>query len=147
MPVMRRRVVCGLLEVMLTLAPTRRLRSVDLPTLGRPMIATRPAGCTGAASGARCEVIRLPRGLLLGAAAAGALPPRTYVELGNHAFDLELLLVRLAPRGDDRIVRQREVPCLQVLLQHRLRVLARDRRVDGIERFSQQRAHHPARRL
>src|SRR5262245_15544938 len=109
---------------MLTLAPTRRLRSVDLPTLGRPTIATRPARCARAASGARCELIRLTRGLLLGAAAAGALPPRAYVELGNHAFDLELLLVRLPARGDDGIVRQREAACLQVLLQHRLRVLA-----------------------
>src|SRR5262245_19671218 len=124
MPVMRRRVVWGLLEVMLTFAPTRQLRSVDLPTLGRPTIATRPARCAGAASGARCELIRLARSLLLGAAAAGALSPRAYVELGNHAFDLELLLVRLAPRADHRILRQREPTCLQVLMQHRLGILA-----------------------
>ena len=37
---MRWRVVCGLREVMLTFWPTSRLSSVDLPTLGRPTIAT-----------------------------------------------------------------------------------------------------------
>ena len=39
MPWMRWRVVCAFFEVMLTLAPTRRLVSVDLPTLGRPITA------------------------------------------------------------------------------------------------------------
>jgi hypothetical protein len=39
MPWMRWRVVCAFFEVMLILAPTRRLVSVDLPTLGRPMTA------------------------------------------------------------------------------------------------------------
>ena len=43
MPSRRWRVVCGRLEVMLTLAPTSALTSVDLPTLGRPMTATWPA--------------------------------------------------------------------------------------------------------
>src|SRR2546423_13416619 len=36
------RVVCGFLEVMLILAPTMALTSVDLPTFGRPTIATWP---------------------------------------------------------------------------------------------------------
>ena len=39
---MRWRVVCGLRDVIETFAPTSRLSSVDLPTLGRPTIATRP---------------------------------------------------------------------------------------------------------
>jgi hypothetical protein len=39
-PVTRWRVVCAFFDVMLTRSPTRRLSSVDLPTLGRPAIAT-----------------------------------------------------------------------------------------------------------
>jgi hypothetical protein len=42
MPVMRWRVVCALREVMLIFCPTSALSSVDLPTLGRPTMATRP---------------------------------------------------------------------------------------------------------
>ncbi len=40
--VMRRRVVCGWSDTMLTLRPTRLLTSVDLPALGRPSTATNP---------------------------------------------------------------------------------------------------------
>ena len=43
MPITRRRVVCTLGETIETLVPTSRLSSVDLPTLGAPMIATNPA--------------------------------------------------------------------------------------------------------
>ena len=39
---MRWRVVCGLREVMLMRAPTSAFSSVDLPTDGRPTIATWP---------------------------------------------------------------------------------------------------------
>src|SRR5512133_3302096 len=42
MPEMRLRVVCGLAETMLTLAPMTALSRVDLPTLGRPTRATYP---------------------------------------------------------------------------------------------------------
>ena len=42
MPVMRWRVVCALSEVMLIFCPTSAFSSVDLPTFGRPTIATRP---------------------------------------------------------------------------------------------------------
>ena len=47
---MRWRVVCALLEVMLIFWPTSAFSSVDLPTLGRPTIATRPHRCAGAAA-------------------------------------------------------------------------------------------------
>ena len=40
---MRLRVVCGLGVTMASFSPTMRLSSVDLPTLGRPRIATVPA--------------------------------------------------------------------------------------------------------
>jgi hypothetical protein len=35
-------VVCGFFDVMLTFSPTSAFMSVDLPTLGRPTIATCP---------------------------------------------------------------------------------------------------------
>jgi hypothetical protein len=42
MPVMRWRVVCALRDVMLTFWPTRAFINVDLPTFGRPTMATMP---------------------------------------------------------------------------------------------------------
>src|SRR2546429_3961862 len=42
MPRIRARVVCTLRETIVTLAPTRALTSVDLPTLGAPISATKP---------------------------------------------------------------------------------------------------------
>src|ERR1700737_3666226 len=50
-PTIRLRVVCGLAETMETFCPRMRLRSVDLPALGRPTRATTPN-----------FVSRLPRG-------------------------------------------------------------------------------------
>ncbi len=52
MPVMRCRVVCALAEVMLIFWPTSALSSVDLPTFGRPTMATRPQRRSAAAVGA-----------------------------------------------------------------------------------------------
>ena len=43
MPKTRIRVVPGFRETMATLRPKARLRKVDLPTLGRPTMATNPA--------------------------------------------------------------------------------------------------------
>ena len=42
-PARRLRVVCGLGVTIASFSPTMRLSSVDLPTLGRPRIATVPA--------------------------------------------------------------------------------------------------------
>src|SRR5580698_9787320 len=42
MPVMRWRVFCALRDVILTFWPTSAFINVDLPTLGRPTIATMP---------------------------------------------------------------------------------------------------------
>src|SRR3954464_15803629 len=42
MPITRRRVVCGLSEVIATLPPASAFTSVDLPTFGRPATATKP---------------------------------------------------------------------------------------------------------
>ena len=53
MPVMRCRVVCAFADVMLTFWPTSAFSKVDLPTFGRPTIATRPQCCAaGAGAGA-----------------------------------------------------------------------------------------------
>src|SRR5581483_975390 len=49
MPRITRRVVCGLSETIVTLAPTYKFNSVDLPTLGRPTMAQKPARCAGGA--------------------------------------------------------------------------------------------------
>ena len=50
MPVMRCRVVCALAEVMLIFWPTSAFSSVDLPTFGRPTMATSPQRCGAAGS-------------------------------------------------------------------------------------------------
>ena len=42
MPRISARVVCTLRETIVTLAPTSALTSVDLPTLGAPISATKP---------------------------------------------------------------------------------------------------------
>jgi hypothetical protein len=42
MPLIARRVVCGLLLVIATLVPTSAFMSVDLPTFGRPANAANP---------------------------------------------------------------------------------------------------------
>ena len=52
MPVMRWRVVCALFEVMLIFWPTSAFKSVLLPTLGRPTMATRPQRCASAGGAA-----------------------------------------------------------------------------------------------
>ena len=55
-PTMRLRVVCGLGVTMASFSPTMALSRVDLPTLGRPMMATVPAmrrASSPAASGLR----------------------------------------------------------------------------------------------
>ena len=53
MPVMRCRVVCALADVMLIFCPTSALSKVDLPTFGRPTMATSPQRCGCAAGSGR----------------------------------------------------------------------------------------------
>src|SRR5580658_11197906 len=49
MPRISARVVCTLRETMVTLEPTSALTSVDLPTLGAPISATKPQRVAGGA--------------------------------------------------------------------------------------------------
>src|SRR5204863_92544 len=56
MPRIRARVVCTLRETMVTLEPTSALTSVDLPTLGAPISATKPQRVAPVAAGAASSV-------------------------------------------------------------------------------------------
>src|SRR5206468_8569203 len=51
MPRIKARVVCTLRETMVTLEPTSALTSVDLPTLGAPISATKPQAVSPDAAG------------------------------------------------------------------------------------------------
>ena len=80
-PRMAWRVVWALWEVMASFRPRMRFSSVDLPTLGRPTMATWPQrwGASGGGVGRGLDVMSDQfqhefRRLLFGAAAAGALP-------------------------------------------------------------------------
>src|SRR4051812_36235009 len=50
MPRINARLVCTLRETIVTLEPTRALTSVDLPTLGAPISATKPQRVSGEGS-------------------------------------------------------------------------------------------------
>src|SRR6202140_2858461 len=57
MPRISARVVCTLRETIVTLEPTSALTSVDLPTLGAPISATKPQAVAGAAPASGLSVI------------------------------------------------------------------------------------------
>src|SRR6202158_5450240 len=57
MPRISARVVCTLRETIVTLEPTSALTSVDLPTLGAPISATKPQAVAGATSSGGLSVI------------------------------------------------------------------------------------------
>src|SRR6185437_13104210 len=132
MPVIRWRVVCGFFDVMLMRAPTSAFSSVDLPTEGRPTIATWPARCAASSAIAtrfRQQIERLCRGLLLGGTAACAGAARRDPEVGDPALDDECLRVRLAGRRDDLVDWLGQPPLVQRFLQPRFRILAEARRI------------------
>src|SRR5258708_33831019 len=62
MPRMTARVVCTLGVTIVTLLPTIALTMVDFPTLGAPMIATKPQPCAPVACGASLEVASISTG-------------------------------------------------------------------------------------
>ncbi len=89
MPAIRRRVVCGRSETIVTCAPQMALTSVDLPTLGRPASATiphrKPSGgdwCSGITEGnhGRAGMIAA-----LSTAAAGAMTASARSDCGRDA--------------------------------------------------------------
>src|SRR5262252_7075783 len=120
------RVVCTLRLTMLTLAPTRVLTRVDLPTFGAPMMAMKPqrVSGTGAASlmGASANAFAGKQGRgggLLGGALAGAFAAGRLgaldANLGGEAGRMIGSLARHL-----HVVRQIEAFALSPLLQRRL---------------------------
>src|SRR6266853_1796028 len=131
MPRISARVVCTLRETMVTLEPTSALTSVDLPTLGAPISATKPqrvaAGTAGAASSRGSSVIGTAgdafafdhhgRCDLFGGAlaAADAFGRRQTRQVHRHA---ELRIVMRPGALDLAIDRRRQPLALRPLLQH-----------------------------
>ena len=66
-------------------------------------------------------------------------------QLRDFTTHFEDLLVRVPPRGDDRVVRQWQAPSLEILLQQRLRILVRRARVDFLESVMEKRPYHRVR--
>src|SRR5207245_11281297 len=137
-PVMRWRVVCAFFDVMLTFCPTSRLRSVDLPTFGRPTIATWPqrklAGSDDSVMGSdSCtghrHCVRGGGGGLFGGPSAGTRAARHDRQRRNPAVDSERLRMRFTGDGHDDVLGDRELSPLQPFLQPGLPVFPQRRRL------------------
>ena len=135
MPWMRWRVVCALLDVMRDvradeLVEERRLADVG-PADDRHVCRARNGAAghaTPAFASRELGEDRLGR-LLLGRAAARALPSATRPVPSPGTRRVKTCCVRLAVDVDARVARHRQPPALQPFLQARLRVLAERRRV------------------
>src|SRR6266702_2003878 len=125
------RVVCALWETIVTLVPTSALMSVDLPTLGAPMRATKPQRLSSGApaAGSAIEAFRLDAlagqhgggGGLLGRALGAAEPFRRRA-VGKLDSDAELgIMVGPGPL-DLAIGRGGEAARLRPFLKHSLGV-------------------------
>src|SRR5258708_18410048 len=142
MPRISARVVCTLRETMVTLEPTSALTSVDLPTLGAPISATKPqrvaAGTVDAASSRGSSVIGtagdafafdhhgrcdLFGGALAAADAFGRRQPR---QIHRNA---KLRIVIRPGALDLAIDRRRQPLALRPFLQHRLGIAQRPPRL------------------
>src|SRR5712671_2095823 len=139
MPRISARVVCTLRETIVTLEPTRALTSVDLPTLGAPISATKPQRvAAGAASSGgssvmgtagdafafdhhgRCDLFG---GALAAADAFGRREPR---QIHRNA---KLRIVMRPGALDLAIDRRRQPLALRPFLQHRLGIAQRPPRL------------------
>src|SRR4051812_1253776 len=138
MPRIRARVVCTFRETMVTLEPTRALTSVDLPTLGAPISATKPQRVSPDAPGVDSTVIAAAadafafdhyggRDLLGGAlGAAHAFCGRESRQIDG---DPELRVVMRPGALDLAIHRRRQSLALRPFLQHRLGIAQRPPRL------------------
>src|ERR1700694_1329242 len=138
MPRISARVVCPLRETMVTLEPTSALTSVDLPTLGAPISATKPQRvATGTASSAVSSIIAAAdafardhhrgRGLFgVALAAAEAFGRRQPRQLHG---DAKLRVVMRSGAFDLAIDRRRQSLGLGPFLQHRLGIAQRPPRL------------------
>src|SRR5437660_4816579 len=139
MPRIRARVVCTLRETMVTLEPTSALTSVDLPTLGAPIRATKPqAVAAGAASLGDSTVIAAATDAfardhhggrdLFGRALAAADALRRRQTRQIHR-DAELRIVMRPGALDLAINRRRHPLALRPFLQHGLGIAQRPARL------------------
>src|SRR5438552_3481234 len=139
MPRIRARVVCTLRETMVTLEPTSALTSVDLPTLGAPISATKPQRVPAdVASAEDSTVIAAAADAfafdhhggcdLLGGAlgAADAFGGRQSRQIDG---DAELRVVMRSGALDLAIDRRRQSLALGPFLQHRLGIAQRPARL------------------
>src|ERR1700682_5175809 len=142
MPRISARVVCTLRETIVTLEPTSALTSVDLPTLGAPISATKPQRVAAVAAGAassggssiigtagdafafdhhgRCDLFG---GARPAAAAFGRPEPR---QIHRNA---KLRIVMRPGALDLAIDRRRQPLALRPFLQHRLGIAPRPPRL------------------
>src|SRR5579864_6586063 len=139
MPRISARVVCTFRETMVTLEPTSALTSVDLPTLGAPISATKPqrvvAGAVPSVDrsiiGAAADAFALDHdgsGNLFGGAftAANAFGGREPRQLHRYA---ELRIMMRPGALDLAIDRRRQPLALRPFLQHRLGIAQRSTRL------------------
>src|SRR5260370_18405230 len=139
MPRITARVVCTLRETIVTLEPTSALTSVDLPTLGAPISATKPQRvATGAASSGMSSIIAAAThaftrnhhggGDLFGGAlaAAQAFGRRQTRQIHGHA---ELRILMRPGALDLAIDRRRQPLALRPFLQHGLGIAQRPPRL------------------
>src|SRR5579871_293796 len=138
MPRIRARVVCTLRETMVTLEPTSALTSVDFPTLGAPISATKPQRVEDSGSARSLSVIAAAADAfaldhdggrdLLGRAlaSADALGRRQPRQVDG---DAELRIVMRSGALDLSIDRRRQALALRPLLQHRLGIAQRAARL------------------
>src|SRR6267154_6289061 len=139
MPRISARVVCTLRDTMVTLEPTSALTSVDLPTLGAPISATKPqAVATGAASPCDSTVIAAAADAFArdhhggshlfrrAFAAADALGRRQSRQIDRNA---ELGIVMRPGALDLAIDRRRHPPALRPFLQYGLGIAERPARL------------------
>src|SRR6195952_2467012 len=130
MPRISARVVCTLRETIVTLEPTSALTSVDLPTFGAPISATKPQlVAAGALSVEDSIVIACAAdafafdhdgGRDLFGRALGAADAFGGREARQVDGDAELRIVMRPGALDLAIDRRRKAPALGPLLQHRL---------------------------
>src|ERR1700722_12526931 len=139
MPRIRARVVCTLRETMVTLEPTRALTSVDLPTLGAPISATKPQRV--AAGGALVEdssviiaatdafACNHHRSCDLLSRALAAADAFGRIQSGQIHRNPELWIVMRPGALDFAIDRRRQALALRPFLQHGLGIAQRPPRL------------------
>src|SRR4030081_1059986 len=139
MPRISARVVCTLRETIVTLEPTSALTSVDLPTLGAPIRATKPqAVAAGTASSGDSSVIVAAgdafardhhRGCDLFSGALAATNAFGWRQPGQFHGNPKLRIVVRSGAFNLAVDRGRQTLALRPFLQHRLGIAQRPPRL------------------